>query len=137
MHPIRRATTADIAPLLELWTRADAEPTHTDDPESLARLLSRDPDALLVAVDGDGRLVGSVIAGWDGWRGSIYRLVVAPERRRAGLGRRLLHAAEDRFRDLAAARCQAVVVSTDERAVSFWRASGWEQQVERVRFVLG
>ena len=56
---------------------------------ALARLHLRDPDALILAVDGD-RIVGTVIAGWDGWRCHLYRLAVAPDRRRAGIGRALI-----------------------------------------------
>ena len=99
-------------------------------------LLANDPEALAVAVDGTD-IVGSVIAGWDGWRGSIYRLVVAPSHRRLGLGSQLLAHAEARLTAVGAVRLQAVVVETDPLAVGFWNATGWEQQVERLRFVNG
>jgi ribosomal protein S18 acetylase RimI-like enzyme len=122
--------------VLDLWQQAGAEPTHTDDMESLTQLIAHDPGALLLAEDG-GRIVGSAIASWDGWRGSIYRLVVAPGYRRRGLGRQLLAAAEDRLQKAGAIRTQAIVVETDARAVGFWRASGWDQQAERLRFVKG
>ncbi len=79
----------DAGSVLLLWADSDAEPTRTDDLESLQRLITHDPAALIVAED-DGRLVGSVIVGSDGWRGSVYRLAVAPPHRRRGLGRRLL-----------------------------------------------
>jgi ribosomal protein S18 acetylase RimI-like enzyme len=134
--PIRAAREADLAEVLRLWRRASAEPSHTDDVGSLAGLLAHDPGALLVA-DGGGGLVGSVIAGWDGWRGSVYRLVVAPSHRRTGLGRRLVTEAEGRLSERGAVRMQAIVVQTHGPAVGFWRASGWEEQVERLRFVLG
>ena len=133
---IRRATVDDIAAVLELWKRAGAPPTHTDNVESLEGLLASDREALIVA-DADGVVVGSVIAGWDGWRGSIYRIAVAPEARRGGLGRRLLAAAEQRLTAAGATRLDAIVVETDEQAVEFWRSVGWEQQIERVRFVRG
>jgi ribosomal protein S18 acetylase RimI-like enzyme len=90
----------------------------------------------MVADDGDG-IVGSIIAGWDGWRGSIYRLVVAPGQRRRGLGGQLVEAAEQRLARAGAARLQAIVVETDLQATAFWRATGWEQQVARLRFVKG
>jgi ribosomal protein S18 acetylase RimI-like enzyme len=89
-----------------------------------------------VAVDGS-TLVGSVVAGWDGWRGSVYRLVVAPTHRRQGLGGRLLAAAEDHLRGVGAVRLQAVVVETEAQATAFWQATGWEQQQQRLRFVRG
>jgi ribosomal protein S18 acetylase RimI-like enzyme len=135
---LRRASAADVPALLELWRVAEAAPTHTDTAEALEQLLAHDPAALLLAVDADnGGVVGSVIAAWDGWRGSIYRLVVAPRHRRRGRGRRLLSAAEARLADAGAVRSQAVVVETDAQAAAFWTASGWQRQSERLRFTHG
>src|ERR1022692_3915959 len=137
MEPtIRPARADDLAAVLDLWIEATAEPGHTDDLDSLSRLLAHDPGALLVAEE-TGVIVGSVIAAWDGWRGSIYRLAVAPSHRRRGLGGRLVLEAQRRLADEGASRLQAIVVETDAQATGFWRARGWEQQVERLRFVTG
>jgi len=46
--------------------------------------------ALLLVATVNGRIVGSVIDGWDGWRGHIYRLAGAPEHWRKGVARRLI-----------------------------------------------
>jgi ribosomal protein S18 acetylase RimI-like enzyme len=78
--------------------------------------------------------VGSVIAAWDGWRGSVYRLAVAPAHRRHGLGQLLLGEAAERLRTTGARRLQAIVVATDPRATGFWRDTDWTEQVERIRF---
>jgi ribosomal protein S18 acetylase RimI-like enzyme len=130
---IRPAADGDIDAVLGLWERA-AEPTTTDNADAVAALLGHDPGALLVA-DESGVIVGTVIAGWDGWRGSIYRLSVAPAWRRQGLGRRLLAAAEDRLRGLGVHRMHAIVVGFDERAVAFWQTSEWERRDGQLRFV--
>jgi ribosomal protein S18 acetylase RimI-like enzyme len=148
----RLVTVAEASAVVALWREAEAEPTHTDDEASVRRLIERDPAALIVAVDAahtahtaqaapgvtaDGRLVGSVIAGWDGWRGSIYRLAVVPSHRRRGLGGQLVRLAEERLAEAGAMRCQAIVVESDPQAVAFWQTSGWERQSERLRFVRG
>ena len=133
---VRVANEADVPHLLELWRAAAAEPTATDSADNLYRLLAHDPAAIIVA-EADGALVGSVIAGWDGWRGSIYRLAVAPAHRRTGVAGRLVAAAEERLSALGAVRVQAIVVESDDRAMGFWRASAWDEQVQRVRFVKG
>lgn len=131
---IRCAELSDAFAVLDLWHEAGAAPSRTDDVESLRQLLRHDPEALIVA-DFDGRIVGSVIAAWDGWRGSLYRLAVAPDHRRGGLGRRLVSKAEERLAEIGAVRSQAIVVESDDQATGFWRASGWEQQRDRLRFV--
>jgi ribosomal protein S18 acetylase RimI-like enzyme len=133
---VRTAQAPELGAVLNLWKTADAEPTHTDDLDGLSRLVDHDPGALLVAED-DGAIVGSVIAGWDGWRGSIYRLAVDPSYRRRGLGRALVREAAERIEALGGRRLQAVVVAADDQAIGFWRSSGWEEQIERVRFVKG
>ena len=136
MVVVRPAGESDAVAMLALWREADAEPSRTDDIESVQRLIGHDFGAVIVA-ELDDRMVGSVIAGWDGWRGSIYRLAVAPAYRRRGIGRRLLEAAESRLSGLGAVRCHAIVVESDDGANGFWRASGWEEQKGRRRFVLG
>jgi ribosomal protein S18 acetylase RimI-like enzyme len=133
---IRVAAIADLPDVLRLWLDADAAPTHTDDVDSLTRLIAHDPAALLLA-ETEGHVIGSVIAAWDGWRGSIYRLVVAPSHRRRGLGCRLLREAEKRLATAGTVRSQAIVVDTDSHARGFWQMSGWEQQADRLRFVRG
>jgi ribosomal protein S18 acetylase RimI-like enzyme len=133
---LRAGQLSDVESVLRLWATAKAQPSRTDDVESLGMLIEHDPSALIVAEDGRS-IVGSVIAGWDGWRGSVYRLVVAPSHRRLGLGNRLLREAEDRLSAQGGVRLQAIVVETEPKAMGFWQASGWEQQVHRVRFVKG
>jgi len=132
---LRPGTTDDLESVLKLWQDA-AEPTSTDSAEALAELLRHDPGALVVA-ETDGRIVGSVIAGWDGWRGAIYRLAVDPEHRRRGLGQSLLRAAEERLAALGGRRLHAIVVEANTNAVAFWDATDWEHQAGQLRFAKG
>ena len=75
---VRPGRPHETGAVLELWRRAEATPTPTDTADALARLFG-EPQAVLIVAENDERIAGSVIAGWDGWRGNIYRLVVAPE----------------------------------------------------------
>ena len=92
------------------------------------------PEHVLVAVDGD-EIVGTVIAGWDGWRCHLYRLAVAPSRRRQGIGRGLIDAAEERFRALGGARADAMVLDDNADAHGAWSAGGYRRQGEWSRWV--
>jgi ribosomal protein S18 acetylase RimI-like enzyme len=122
---IRAATLDDVPAVLALWREADAEVTETDDASAVEALLSRDPEALLVATD-DHRIVGSVVAGWDGWRGQLSRLAVHPGARRRGLGTALVRAAEEHLRGLGARRIAAIVVDDHDMALVFWAAAGYD-----------
>ncbi len=48
--------------VLELWRRAEASASPTEEPEDVGGLLLRDPDALLLAETADGEIVGTLIA---------------------------------------------------------------------------
>src|ERR1700735_2955224 len=105
----RVGTTVDVDGVLAFWKAAGAHPTSTDDPDSLSSLVARDPDALLLAEVG-GRLVGTVIVTWDGWRGNMYRLAVLPDFRHRGIATALVRHGEHRLRALGCHRVQALVV---------------------------
>ncbi len=131
---IRCAVSAEIASVLELWRLANAHAVTGSHPSGLEQLLASDRDALLVA-EREGRLVGSLIAGWDGWRGSFYRLAVHPDHRREGLGTALVREGERHLRGRGAERLAAIVAEEDPGAHEFWTAAGYECQAGRKRFV--
>ncbi|WP_330236943.1 GNAT family N-acetyltransferase [Streptomyces sp. NBC_00566] len=131
---IRHATAGDIDAVLRFWGEAAEGTSISDDHAGVARLIERDPQALLLA-ELDGTLVGTIIAGFDGWRCSAYRLAVHPGHRRRGLARALLAAAEDRFAALGGRRVDAMVLVRNETAHHAWRAAGYGPQERWRRWV--
>jgi ribosomal protein S18 acetylase RimI-like enzyme len=131
---LRRGTIDDVEAVPALWKRAETGPSTTETADDLRWLLERDPDALMLA-DADGEIVGSLIVGWDGWRGTFYRLAVDPAHRRRGLATMMVRAGEERLRALGAQRLNAIVESEEDDAMAFWAAAGYELQTARSRFV--
>jgi ribosomal protein S18 acetylase RimI-like enzyme len=131
---IRRAGHAELDRVLSLWQVAGITAGVSDSVEGLSLLLAADPEALLVA-ERDGHIVGSLIAAWDGWRGSFYRLAVHPARRREGLATALLREGERQLQRRGAARLTAIVAEDEPLAVDFWRAVGYRRQPGRGRYL--
>ncbi|GAA2754117.1 ribosomal protein S18 acetylase RimI-like enzyme [Amnibacterium kyonggiense] len=132
---LRTASSNDVEALIEFWAVAgenDARPV--DSAHATHQLLARDPDAVIVA-ERDHVLVGTVIAGWDGWRAHLYRLAVHPDHRRQGIGHLLLDAAERHLLTLGATRFDAMVLDGNELGASAWRARGYSPQHEWRRWV--
>lgn len=131
---IRCADLADADTVLRFWREAAEGTSISDDRDGVARLISRDPEALLLA-ERDGLLVGTVIAGFDGWRCSAYRLAVHPRARRQGIATALLEAAEERFAGLGGRRVDAMVLEVNERAQHTWAAAGYHREDHWRRWV--
>ncbi len=135
---IRPCTRKDCPSVLDLWRRADATPSVTDSLPELERTVDEPGAIFLLAVDRDGSIVGSVIGGWDGWRGNIYRLAVAPEARRNGLAGRLVSEVSRRLEAKGARRITALVEKAHPDAVAFWdsaTAEGYRFDPRIVRYV--
>ncbi|MFF1921131.1 GNAT family N-acetyltransferase [Streptomyces sp. NPDC058221] len=131
---IRHAAPTDIDAVLRFWRTAAEGTSISDDHDGVGRLVSRDPEALILA-ERDGALVGTVIAGFDGWRCSAYRLAVAPDLRRQGIATALLEAAEQRFAALGGRRVDAMVLEANERAHHTWEAAGYHREDHWRRWV--
>ncbi|MFC9700999.1 GNAT family N-acetyltransferase [Streptomyces sp. NPDC056943] len=131
---IRAALPDEAEAVLAFWKESAEGTSISDDVHGVTRLVERDPEALILAL-ADGLIVGSVIAGWDGWRASLYRLAVLPSHRRRGISTALLRAAEERFAALGGRRADAMVLEANETGRRLWAAAGYEREERWRRWV--
>ena len=134
---IRPARPDDVEQVLDLWRQSEASPSPTDTRDGVLRLLGEAAAVLLVAED-DGRLVGTVIGGWDGCRGNIYRLAVLAAYRRRGIGRALVGKADRWLHRMGARRISALAERDHPWATDFWdslEALGYRQDERMRRYI--
>lgn len=125
------ASVEDEAALIALWNRCGLTRPWNPPARDIAFALAGPASTILVA-RADGAISGSVMVGHDGHRGWVYYLAVAPDARRAGLGRALMAAAETWLRERGAPKLQLMVRHGNEDALAFYRALGFEDQAVAV-----
>ena len=110
-----------------LWENAGSgiHVRRSDEPAEIQKKLQRDPDLFLVA-EANGKMVGTVIGGFDGRRGLVYHLAVDKTFRKHGIGSLLMDEVERRLKAKGCLKCYLMVTAENENAMRFYEARGWE-----------
>jgi ribosomal protein S18 acetylase RimI-like enzyme len=121
---IRPFEPADEPAVIELWQRCGLTRPWNDPAKDIRRKLGVRPDLFLVGVL-EGAVVATVMAGYDGHRGWINYLGVAPEHQRRGFGRSIMAEAERRLRACGCPKVNLQVRATNEAVLAFYRRLGY------------
>jgi ribosomal protein S18 acetylase RimI-like enzyme len=129
--PIEPYGVAHFADVSVLWREAfpDDPPWNAAEVVIPAKLAVQ-PELFLVALDGP-RVVGSIMAGYDGHRGWLYAVAVRGLHRRRGIGAALVRAAEGRLHALGCRKINLQVRATNRAVVAFYERLGYAVE-ERV-----
>ncbi|HXZ07579.1 MAG TPA: GNAT family acetyltransferase [Paraburkholderia sp.] len=126
---IRRFDAADTDAVVALWQEAFPEYRDVTRPQrnphlSIANKLAMQPELFFVA-ESQGRVVGTVLAGYDGHRGWLYSLAVDTAVRRQGIGKRLVDHAEAALTSLGCPKVNLQVLSSKTDIRGFYEALGY------------
>jgi ribosomal protein S18 acetylase RimI-like enzyme len=126
---IRPFAEPDTDDVVALWTAAGLVRPWNDPRADIRRKLAVQPELFLVAVEGS-EPVGTIMAGYDGHRGSVYYLAVDPAHQREGIGRALLVEIERLLAELGCPKLNLLVRSDNLSVLGFYRGLGYgEDQV--------
>lgn len=128
----RRARPDDAESILRFWKDSGASMSTTDEVVYVRR-VTENPAAVFLLALVDGRIVGSLLGTFDGWRGNMYRLVVAPEHRRQGIGRGLVRQVEHVLWEWGVKRTTVLIEVDRPGAMEFWSAVGYPRDEHVVR----
>jgi ribosomal protein S18 acetylase RimI-like enzyme len=125
---IDEMTIEDYDGALRLWLeteRLGVSPDF-DTRERIAGYLRRNPGLSTVARQ-DGAIVGAVLCGYDGRRGSLCHMAVAREHRLRGIGRRMVERSLGCLSALGITTAGLFVYTSSSDAAAFWSHVGWKK----------
>jgi ribosomal protein S18 acetylase RimI-like enzyme len=129
-HPnpitIRSFEPGDRAAVIRLWIETGLVVPWNDPDRDIDIKLTQQPELFLVGEE-NGRLVAAAMAGFDGHRGWINYLAVAPDRQGAGYGEAMVIEAEQRLKRLGCPKINLQVRASNTRVIGFYEHLGYKQ----------
>jgi ribosomal protein S18 acetylase RimI-like enzyme len=121
---IRPYEIGDETAVIALWRDCGLVVPHNDPVVDIRRKLDVAPDMFLVGLL-DSRLVASVMAGYEGHRGWINYLAVAPGLQGKGYGRQIMERAEQLLRERGCPKINLQIRATNRRVIEFYERLGF------------
>ena len=128
---IRICQEEDEQAVIALWNLVlpDSAP-HNDPATVIRKKLAAERDLFFVATV-EGRVVGTVMGGYDGHRGWIYSVAVDPHSQRQGIGSALLRHAEEALIERGCLKVNLQVRASNAAVIAFYAKLGYAVE-ERV-----
>ena len=114
----------DTDELVGLWQLCGLTVAWNDPRRDIERKLLIQPELFIVGQD-RGRLVASVMGGYDGHRGWLYYLAVHPDFRGRGYGRAIVAEVEKRLHGMGCPKINLLVRSTNSGVMAFYQRLGY------------
>ena len=122
---VRPFSEDDELSVVALWAEVFGDDPPRNEPRAVIGRKLRVQRELFLVGEFQGDIVGTVIAGFDGYRGWVYHLAVHPRCRRRGFGRDLMGEAEARLKALGCPKLNLQVRSSNAEAIVFYERLGY------------
>ena len=123
---IRAFGKGDEDAVVALWQECGLTRPWNDPGKDIARKMTVQPELFLVGLV-ENKLVATLMAGYEGHRGWVNYLAVAPECRRRGFARVLMQEAEERLLALGCPKVNIQVRNSNAEALGFYKSIGYLQ----------
>lgn len=126
---ITKMTIKDYEEVFSLWKNTEGMGLHsdTDSKKGILRYLKRNPGMSFVARD-NGKIVGTVLCGYDGRRGYLFHLAVDKACRKQGVGKAIVNRALSKLASIGITKCLIFVFAKNRTGRKFWKRTGWTQR---------
>jgi predicted N-acetyltransferase YhbS len=116
----------DYSACADLWKTVGGgvQFSPSDKIDQIRLKMDYSPDLFLVAESG-GRIIGTIMGGFDGRRGMIYHLAVEPSWQGKGIGSTLLDEVEQRLVAKGCIKMYLMMRSGHPELVDYYQKHGW------------
>lgn len=121
----------DLQEVIGLWETVFPNDPPWNEPRRVVRRKMGIQRELFLVGEINERVVATVMGGYDGFRGWVYHLAVAPEFRRRGFGRRMMEVVERELLGLGCPKVNLQVRASNRDVIDFYEAIGYRIE-ERV-----
>ncbi len=121
---IREYQESDEKDVIDLWFKCDLVLPGCNPKRDIERKLKVDRDLFLVG-SVNGKIMASVMGGYEGHRGGINLLAVDPKYRRKGYGRLMMEAVEQLIKEKGCLRINLQVRAANKDVIEFYQAIGY------------
>jgi ribosomal protein S18 acetylase RimI-like enzyme len=122
---LRTYQNTDEEAVIALWHACGLVVPQNNPKRDIVRKLRVNPELFLVG-DLDGKIIATCMAGYEGHRGWINYLAVAPEHQRKGFAREIMQHAESLLREAGCPKINLQVRSTNAAVIAFYEQIGFQ-----------
>lgn len=111
--------------VIALWKNVFGYEAAHNSPEVVIDKKIQIKDGLFYVAQKDQKVIGTVMAGYDGHRGWIYSIAVHPKYRKQGIGSELLSYAQRKLKDLGCLKINLQIIEGNEGVQKFYLTNGF------------
>lgn len=112
--------------IVDLWRKCNLIVQWNDPFEDIERKVEFQPELFFIGLI-DGKVMGSVMVGYEGHRGWINYLAVSPNFQRRGYGRKLVEKAVDELKKLGCPKINLQVRRSNVQVIEFYKHLGFKE----------
>lgn len=122
---IRQYSPDDQKAVIELWQKCNVIRPQNNPYRDIERKLKVNPELFLVGLI-DGKIVATVMGGYEGHRGWLNYLAVDPDYQKKGLGKQIVKVVEDRLSAIGCPKINLQIRTNNLSAISFYERIGYK-----------
>lgn len=112
--------------VIKLWRTCNLVVPQNDPVEDIEKKMRFQPNLFLIGLL-DGKVIGSIMVGYEGHRGWINYLAITPEDQRHGYGRKLVQKAIDELKKMGCQKVNLQIRRSNVKVIDFYKHIGFKE----------